>query len=160
MITREHRCNGISENNAGFTTGIPWLKVNPNYVDINVEEAVQDPHSIYYYYKKLIRLRKKYETLVYGSYELILAEHDYVYAYTRTLEQDTFIIITNLFEEKTKCKLPKEFGGKRAELLLSNYNVKGGEDLKKMKLRPYETRVYRLKYCREVCWDGINVVPF
>ena len=134
-----------SGRHAGFTTGVPWLKVNPNYVDINVEKAVQDPDSIYHYYKKLIGLRKEHETLVYGSYELILAEHDSVYAYTRTLEQDTFIVITNLFGEKTECKLPKEFRGVKAELLLSNYDVKGGKDLKKLKLRPYEARVYRLK---------------
>ena len=116
-----------SEHHAGFTTGVPWIKVNPNYVDINVEKAIQDPDSIYHFYKKLIGLRKEHETLVYGSYELILAKHDSVYAYTRTLrEQDTFIVITNLFGEKTKCKLPKEFRGKKAELILSNYDVKGG----------------------------------
>ena len=134
-----------SGRHAGFTTGVPWLKVNPNFVDINVEKAIQDPHSIYHFYKKLIGLRKEHETLVYGSYELILAEHDSVYAYTRTLEQDTFIVITNLFGAKTECKLPKELRGVKAELVLSNYHVKGGKDLKKLKLRPYEERVYRLK---------------
>ena len=125
-----------SGRHAGFTTGVPWLKVNPNYVDINVEKAVQDPHSIYHYYKKLIGLRKEHETLVYGSYELILAEHDSVYAYTRTLEQDTFVVITNLFGEKTECKLPKELRGVKAELILSNYDVKGGKDLKKIEAPP------------------------
>ena len=134
-----------SEHHAGFTTGVPWLRMNPNFVEINVEKAVQDPDSIYHFYKKIIALRKQHETLVYGSYELILAKHDSVYAYIRTLEQETFIVITNLFGEETKCKLPKEFRGKKAELILSNYDVKGGEDLKKLKLRPYEARVYRLK---------------
>ena len=124
---------------------VPWLKVNPNYVDINVEKAVHDPDSIYHFYKKLIGLRKENETLIYGRYDLILAEHDSVYAYTRTLEQDTFIVITNLFGVKTECKLPKELRGVKAELILSNYHVKGGKDSKKLKLRPYEARVYRLK---------------
>ena len=133
------------EHHAGFTTGVPWLRMNPNFVEINVEKAEQDPDSIYHFYKKIIALRKQYETLVYGSYELILAKHDSVYAYIRTLEQETFIVITNLFGEGTKCKLPKEFRGKKTELILSNYDVKGGEDLKKLKLRPYEARVYRLK---------------
>src|SRR5699024_955625 len=69
--------------NAGFSSGIPWLKVNPNYTDINVEAQINDPNSIYHFYKKLIKIRNEHEVLMYGNYELILEEHDQIYAYTR-----------------------------------------------------------------------------
>ncbi len=57
---------------AGFTNGTPWIKVNPNYKAINVEQALADPDSIFYYYQKLIQLRKENPVFVYGSYDLLL----------------------------------------------------------------------------------------
>ena len=63
------------ENNAGFTTGTPWLKVNKNYKYINVEQAINDENSILYYYKKLIKLRRESDVIKYGDYKLILEEH-------------------------------------------------------------------------------------
>ncbi|MGP7819826.1 alpha-amylase family glycosyl hydrolase, partial [Niallia sp. 01092] len=57
--------------NAGFTTGTPWINVNPNYTEINAEKAIKDPNSVFQYYKKLIKLRKEHEIIVYGDYELI-----------------------------------------------------------------------------------------
>ncbi|MED4454807.1 alpha-glucosidase [Metabacillus fastidiosus] len=133
------------EINAGFTTGKPWLPVNSNYCSINVKQSLQDPDSIYHYYKKMIELRKEHETLIYGSYDPVLEEHDKIFAYTRTLNDDVFLIMANLFEEKASFAFPKSLRKKERQLLLSNYNVKQEEDLKKVIFKPFEARVYLLK---------------
>lgn len=132
-----------SEDNAGFTTGKPWLNVNPNYPDINVEQNLADPNSIYHYYKKLISLRRSSETLLYGSYDLVAKAHDHVYAYTRKQNNDMVLILVNLFEKETTITLPDEFKNKERSLLLSNYKVKECNSLT-LSLRPYEARVYQL----------------
>lgn len=131
--------------NAGFTTGKPWMKVNQNFRYINVDLALEDPKSIYHYYKKLIHLRKTNKVLVYGSYELILEKHDQIYAYTRTLKNEKILIMTNLFPQETKFVLPADLAVESTELLISNYEIKNGDDIKKITLSPYEARVYRLK---------------
>jgi alpha-glucosidase len=129
---------------AGFTTGTPWLKVNPNHKEINVENALKDPDSIYHFYKKLIELRKAHETLVYGNYDIVLEDHDQIYAYTRTLKDETFVIITNLFPEEAEFTFPTTLQAEKAELCISNYPQQANEDMTTITLRPYEARVYRL----------------
>lgn len=131
--------------NAGFTTGKPWMKVNQNFRYINVDLALEDPKSIYHYYKKLIHLRKTNKVLVYGSYDLILEKHDQIYAYTRTLKNEKILVMTNLFPQETKFVLPADLAVDSTELLISNYEIKNGDDIKKITLSPYEARVYRLK---------------
>ncbi|MFN7250375.1 MAG: glycoside hydrolase family 13 protein [Anaerobacillus sp.] len=133
-----------TSENAGFTLGQPWLKVNPNYLEINVEAALQDPQSIYHYYKNLIALRKNEPALIYGSYGLILKEDDKIYAYTRSFEGETALIIANLFGEEAKFVLPENLKNKSAQLAISNYEVNSDEDITEITLRPYEARVYKL----------------
>ncbi|UPO89919.1 alpha-glucosidase [Niallia sp. Man26] len=130
--------------NAGFTTGKPWMKVNQNFRNINVDLALENPNSIYHYYKKLIDLRKENKVLVYGAYDLILEEHDQIYAYTRTLNNEKMLIITNLFPQITKFVLPADLTVESTELLISNYEVDNGDEIKEITLSPYEVRVYRL----------------
>ncbi|WP_087972519.1 glycoside hydrolase family 13 protein [Oceanobacillus rekensis] len=125
--------------NAGFSNGDPWLQVNPNYKEINVEKEMQNPDSIYHYYKKLIALRKELEVLIYGRYDIILEGHDQVYAYTRTLDDETVVIITNLFAEVVELMLPADLENKTKDLLLSNY-----DQFEANKLQPYEARVYKI----------------
>ncbi|ARK31232.1 glycoside hydrolase family 13 protein [Halalkalibacter krulwichiae] len=132
------------ETNAGFTKGQPWLKLNPNYLEVNVEQSMQDPNSIYHYYKNLIHLRKEHHALIYGSYELILAEHKKIYAYTRTFEDKTIIILVNLFDKKTTCVLPETITFDSLQLLISNYEENEGNE-NEIALNPYEARVYRVK---------------
>ena len=134
----------MNKENGGFTTGTPWIKLNPNYQKINVNEEIQNSHSIYHYYRKLIKLRKKYPVLVYGKYDLILAENDQMYAYTRTLEDEKFLIMTNLISNKCGLLFPQELKNNDRTLIISNYEVNQDEDLEKMIFRPYEARVYRL----------------
>jgi len=130
--------------NAGFTTGKPWLKVNPNFLSINVEQALADPNSIFYYYQKLIRLRKEVPAVVYGVYDLILPDHDQIYAFTRTLDDERLLVILNFFAGEPVFELPAEITYEKKELLIANYPVDGADDLSSLQLKPYEARVYRL----------------
>jgi oligo-1,6-glucosidase len=131
--------------NAGFTTGEPWIKVNPNYKEINVEAALRDPNSIFYYYQKLIRLRKTNPIIVYGRYDLILEDHPEIYAYTRSLGDEMLLVILNFFAGTPVFELPADITFVSHELVISNYEVDTGEDIRKIRLRPYEARVYRLR---------------
>ena len=133
------------EMNGGFSTGTPWLKVNPNYTEINVEAELKNPESIFHYYKKLIELRRGNQTLIYGSYKLILEEHDEIFAYLRTSKEQTYVILTNLFGHNAEVEPPKKLVGKQGKLLLSNYEMElGVETFDAMTFRPYEARVYQI----------------
>jgi len=130
---------------AGFTKGTPWIKVNPNYKEINVSAALADPDSIFHYYKKLIQLRKENPVIVYGTYDLILDSHEEIYAFTRTLDRERLVVILNFSRNSPMFYLPENISFSSAELLIGNYNVDSNEDLRGTTLRPYEARVYRLR---------------
>ena len=134
-----------ASRNAGFTTGTPWLKVNPNYPAINVTQALADNNSVFYYYQKLIRLRKEHPVFVYGAYDLILDDDEAIYAFTRTLETDRLLVILNFTQNAPVFALPPNIAFAGKELLISNYAVDANEDIRQFTLRPYEARVYRLK---------------
>ncbi|MFC0236945.1 glycoside hydrolase family 13 protein [Fictibacillus phosphorivorans] len=129
--------------NAGFTTGTPWMKVNPNFAEINVEKQEQDEHSILSFYKKMIALKKKNEVFTYGVYDLILEEDEQIYAYTRTLGEEKVVVITNL--SKTEAQFETVLKLNANELLLANKEVAPHEDVTSVTLQPYEARVYRVK---------------
>ncbi|MBH0158380.1 alpha-glucosidase [Fictibacillus sp. 5RED26] len=132
-----------SDVNAGFTTGTPWMKVNPNFAEINVEKQEQDEHSILSFYKKMIALKKKNEVFTYGVYDLILEEDEQIYAYTRTLGEEKIVVITNL--SKTEAKFETALKLNANDLLLANKEVVHHEDVSSVTLQPYEARVYRVK---------------
>ncbi len=129
----------------GFTTGTPWIGLNPNYQTINVKQALADPESIFYYVQKLIQLRKANPTIVYGSYDLILDTHAEIYAFTRTLEDDRLLVILNFTRHTPGFTLPAHLTFVKQELLISNYAVNPNEDLRQLTLRPFDARVYRLR---------------
>ncbi|WP_410771122.1 glycoside hydrolase family 13 protein [Fontibacillus sp. BL9] len=131
-------------DNGGFTSGTPWFGVNPNYPDINVQKSIRNPDSIFHYYKKLIALRKEHPVAVYGTYDLILPDDHYIYAYTRTLGKDKLLIIVNLFADETEFILPQDVVWISSELLLSNVEADPEESILALNLKPYEARVYRL----------------
>lgn len=131
--------------NAGFTDGTPWIKVNPNYPTINVEQALADPHSIFYYYQQLLRLRKTYPILVYGTYDLILADHPTIYAYTRTLADERLLVMLNFTKQPAVFVLPATLPVADKRLLISNYAVDAEASLAQVTLRPYEARVYQIR---------------
>ena len=130
---------------AGFTTGTPWIKVNPNYKEINVAAALADSNSIFHYYKKLIQLRKENPVIVYGTYDLILDSHEEIYAFTRTLKEERLIVILNFSKNSSVFHLPENTVFSSMELLINNYEVDSNEDIHEIALRPYEARVYRLR---------------
>jgi oligo-1,6-glucosidase len=130
--------------NAGFTAGTPWIGVNPNYTQINVEAALADPGSVFYTYRRLTELRKAHPVIVYGAYDLLLAEHEEIYAFTRTLESERLLVLLNFSANTPSLELPAEVVAGRQELLISNYEVDAAESPQGVCLRPYEARVYRL----------------
>ncbi len=130
---------------AGFTSGTPWIKVNPNYKEINVAEALADLNSVFHYYKKLIQLRKENPIIVYGNYDLILDAHEEIYAFIRTLDEERLLVILNFSGNNPEFQLPENIAFVSRELLISNYGVNPNEDIHQITLRPYEARVYRLK---------------
>lgn len=132
-------------DNAGFTTGRPWLKVNSNYQEINVKQALADPDSIFYYYQRLIRLRRENPIFVYGAYDLILESHEQIYAFTRTLDNDRLLVILNFTADTPAFVPPSTLAFTGKQLLIANYEVDSAEDIQTLTLRPYEARVYRLR---------------
>ncbi|WP_047151145.1 glycoside hydrolase family 13 protein [Aneurinibacillus tyrosinisolvens] len=132
-----------NSRHAGFTAGEPWIQVNPNYTDINVAQALKEPDSIFYYYKKLIELRRQYEIIIYGSYELILENHESIFAYIRTMGNQKLLVIANFYQAEAVFTLPKDISFISKELLIGNYHVEE-EEIKQFTLRSYESRVYKL----------------
>lgn len=118
---------------AGFTTGTPWLHVNPNYPEINVKQSLADEDSVFYTYKKLIELRKKHAIVVWGEYELIEETAEEVFAYYREFSGEKWLVVANFSESNQTFTLEEEIG----EVLVHNYHTslpKSGEVL----LKPYE----------------------
>ena len=123
--------------NAGFTTGTPWIQVNPNYKEINAKAEVADPNSVFHYYQKLIALRKKYPVVVYGKYELLLPEDEELFVYTRTCEDEKLLVVCSFTEQERTIELPEEFIG--AECIISNMD--NSYEQKEVTLKPYEAFV-------------------
>jgi oligo-1,6-glucosidase len=121
--------------NAGFSSGTPWIAVNPNYTEINAKIQVDDPDSVFSYYKKLIALRKNYEIIVYGTYQLLLAEDENLYVYTRTLGEKTLLVLCNFSEEEQKLAIPESLRDRKCEILIGNYER---SDTNVKSLQPYE----------------------
>ncbi|MED1411446.1 alpha-glucosidase [Bacillus paramycoides] len=129
---------------AGFTMGKPWIAVNPNYKEINVKQAMRDEESIFYYYKKLIELRKNNEIVVYGAYNLILENNPSIFAYVRTYGEERLLVIANFTADECVFELPEDIIYSESELLIHNYDVESGS-IDNITLRPYEAMVYKLK---------------
>lgn len=126
---------------SGFTGGTPWIKVNPNYTDINAKAEMEDENSVFHYYKKLIRLRKANSVFVDGKFTLLLEKDERIFAYSRKNDKEEILVIGNFYETPVRCRLLKEWNNKEesAELLISNYsNILEGE-----LLQPYEARIYK-----------------
>lgn len=122
---------------AGFTTGTPWISVNPNYKEINAKAELADPDSVFHYYQKLIALRKQYPVIVYGKYELLLPEDENLFVYTRTLENEKLLTVCNFSEKEQEFGIPEEFADAQCLIAnLPNDYAKG-----QIALKPYESFV-------------------
>ena len=120
-------------NYAGFSNSRPWLPLNPNYLEINAEAALADPDSVFYFYQRLIALRKSYPVFQIGSFTLLEPDDEKCFAYTRDTEEEHLLVVCNFAEEELPGICPEAFQG--AEVLLANYPAPTGV------LRPYETRI-------------------
>ncbi len=118
---------------AGFTKGTPWYPVNPNYTQINAEMELENENSIFYYYQKLIKLRKQNDIFVHGTFELLCPEDKSIFAYIREWKGKKWIIICNFYEKPTQFI----YSGK-GTVILSNYEQQATISLEQMQLRPYE----------------------
>ncbi|EIV1737251.1 alpha,alpha-phosphotrehalase [Vibrio parahaemolyticus] len=131
-----------SQKHAGFTEGTPWLEVAQNYSEINAEAAVADLNSVFYFYKRLIELRKQVPVITDGRYEDLLPEHQRIFAYARQNDKQTLLCINNYYSEEVECVLPERFELSKAKNLLSNYqNSASAVASNHQVLRPYETRI-------------------
>jgi len=112
---------------------------------INARQALADPNSVFYYYQKLIRLRRENSVIVYGQYDLLLDDHEQIYAFTRILPDDRLLVILNFSRDTPVFALPAQVRFSDKELLISNYEVDLAKDIRELSLRPYEARVYGLR---------------
>ena len=129
--------------NAGFSKSNPWIHVNPNYKYINVKEQLEDDDSILNFYKKMIKVKKSSECLIYGKYNLILEDDTNIFAYERILNDEKFLVICNLKSESSNYKY-ENLTLKYENLILSNYNVDAHKDLNNFELKPWEARLYKI----------------
>ena len=128
-----------STDNAGFTTGTPWIKVNPRYKEINAKAALEDPSSIFYFYQKLIQLRKEMDIITKGGFELLLKDHSQLFVYERKLYDERLLVVCNFSGEEVVVE--DEAVGtklKNDHVLLGNYETVGTNVL-----RPYEVIVLK-----------------
>ncbi len=131
-----------ASENAGFTTGIPWLPVNDNKSSINVASEKENPHSVLNHFKKMTALRTAEKTLVYGAYELVQKEHPQVYAYTRTMEDTKLLVILNFTEEVANFNLPE--GTTLGDTMINNYEeVQLAQN--SITLLPYQALIYKIE---------------
>ena len=129
--------------NAGFTAGKPWIRVNPNYLDINAAAQQADPDSVWHCYQKLIALRRQHSVFQRGYFELLLEKDEAIFAYTRTDADTQLLVLCNFYGEAIDNPLyPENAAG---ELLFVSYpNISEPQ-----RLRPYEARIYRKPYKTE-----------
>lgn len=136
--------------NAGFSTGSPWLNVNPNCKVINVEDSISDPDSIYHFYRKLIRLRHKNPVTVYGDYKEYYTESRDLFVFTRSLDHTALLVAANITGSGVEFTMPEEISYTQSELYISNYensDIPGS-----CFLRPYEVQAYLLeRTCKGSC---------
>lgn len=130
-------------DNAGFSTGKPWLKINPNYKEINVKEALADPESVFHYMQKLIRMRKENPVAVYGVYKEYQHDNEQLFLYERVLEEEgqkarTMYVVLNFSDHEAEFEKPEEWDG-AAKYLIGNMSE---APLENRTLQPYEAAVY------------------
>ena len=127
--------------NGGFTTGKPWLKVNPNFTEINAAAQEKDPNSVLNYYRKLVKIRKANPTLQYGKYTLLDRDNPNVFSYTRELDGKKLLILLNFTEKEAPYSI--DLSTTNAKIILNNYP--NTNSIQSNTLRPYESVIMELK---------------
>ncbi len=131
-----------SDDNAGFTTGKPWLKLNPSYKEINVASALNDENSVFYHYKELIKIRHEDDVVTLADFRLVDRENKSVFAYERRLDDKSILVVANFYEDDVDFELAGEYRLDEYSVLLSNYKEFEKEG-NKIKLKPFEAIVLK-----------------
>ena len=131
-----------NSENAGFTTGTPWIAVNENYNEINAKQCLEDENSVFLHYRKLIDIRKNNDTIIYGDYTLLCPEDKNIFAYTRELNGDKILVVCNFYDKEVTFSFDGYFN--HADILLSNYKD-SSTLIERLSLRPYEAIMFRVK---------------
>lgn len=129
--------------NGGFTTGEPWINMNPNYQEINVANELENLDSIFYYYQQLIAWRKKFPVFIYGDYKQIAEEEESIYAYMRTYKGEKLVFVGNFSEKKVTLQSEECINLSYNHLLMSNYSSE--DKLQTVSMEPYESRLYLVR---------------
>ncbi|HAS8399182.1 TPA: alpha-glucosidase [Vibrio vulnificus] len=158
-VSHQHMMDAIHENsrdnartpmqwsasqNGGFSQAKPWIEVNPNYPEINVEQALADSDSIFYHYQKLIELRKQYPAIVYGDFTPLFAEHDSVFAYVRSHQDEQLLVINNFSDQYVSIELPDNLQNKEVNCLIYNYDPLDMLSMT-LSLKPYQCFAFKLR---------------
>ncbi|EGR0633678.1 glucohydrolase [Vibrio vulnificus] len=158
-VSHQHMMDAIHENsrdnartpmqwsaspNGGFSQAEPWIEVNPNYPEINVEQALADSDSIFYHYQKLIELRKQHPAIVYGDFTPLFAEHDSVFAYVRSHQDEQLLVINNFSDQDVSLELPDNLQNKEVNCLIYNYDLLDALGVT-LSLNPYQCYAFKLK---------------
>ncbi|ELA4928420.1 alpha-glucosidase [Vibrio vulnificus] len=158
-VSHQHMMDAIHENsrdnartpmqwsaspNGGFSQAEPWIEVNPNYPEINVEQALADSDSIFYHYQKLIELRKQHPAIVYGDFTPLFAEHDSVFAYVRSHQDEQLLVINNFSDQDVSLELPDNLQNKEVNCLIYNYDLLDTLGVT-LSLKPYQCYAFKLK---------------
>ena len=130
--------------NAGFTQGSPWLKPAANYPEINAEAALADPDSVFWHYRDLIALRKAHPIFTQGDYQELLAGNEQIWAYTRSADGQTLLVVSNFYGEPVEFALPAELQTGEGRLLLGNYPDSPARP-QSCELRPYESLIWLME---------------
>ncbi len=125
---------------AGFTTGTPWLAVNPDYPRVNAEAAEADPDSVLHHYRRLIALRHTEPAVAHGDFRMLLPGHERVYAFVRGYRDTRLLVLGNFSDRTEPVDLPEADAWTAQEALIANYPCPAGTSLL---LRPWECRVLR-----------------
>ncbi len=126
------------KENAGFTTGTPWMRVIDNYDEINVASQLNDPNSVLNYYKEMIQVRKQNPTLIYGEFEPVDKLNTKVFSYFRKMENEVYFVACNFFDQKVEIEIPSCLN---KEVLISNYGIQ--EVKETLVLQPYEAIIIK-----------------
>jgi oligo-1,6-glucosidase len=123
--------------NAGFTGGTPWIGVNPNYVEVNAADQVDDPDSVFHHYRRLIELRHEMPVVAHGSFAMLLPDDERIYAFTRARADVELLVLANFGAEPRQVRLPRSADWGSADLLLTNYP----DEPERWQLRAWEAKV-------------------
>jgi oligo-1,6-glucosidase len=126
--------------NAGFSTGSPWIMLNPNYREINAEEQIHRNDSIFSFYQTLIQLRKKMDIITLGNFELLMPDDPDLFVYTRRYRGEELLVVCNFSPKEKAFTPPEQFSD--AQLLLSNEEAAALEAVDCKALGPFEAVVY------------------